>query len=106
MAKIKTGDEVIVTTGKDRGKRGKVLKVLVKKNRLIVDGVNAAKKSQKPDPRAGVKGGMVIRLLSIHRSNVRLYDHLAGKGSRVGIRILEDGKRVRYFKSSGEPVEV
>lgn len=106
MRKIRKGDEVIVITGKNKGKRGHVLNVLDKGMKLIVEGINAARKHVKANPQKDEKGGIVIKLLPIHVSNVMLYDPAAGKGVRVGIRKLEDGTRARYFKKSGELVEI
>ena len=106
MRKIRKGDEVVVITGKNKGKRGVVLTVLEAGMKLVVEGVNAAKKHVKPNPQKNEKGGVVLKLLPIHRSNVMLYDPTAGKGSRVGIRKKEDGTHARYFKRSGELVEI
>ena len=104
MQKIKKGDEVVVITGKDKGRQGTVIRV-VDDERLLVEGINIAKKHQKPNPNAGVPGGIVDRAMPIHRSNVMVYNAKTKKGERVGIR-EENGKRVRYFKSSGEAVDV
>ena len=106
MKRIKKGDEVVVITGKSKGKRGVVLKVLDKGMKYIVEGINAAKRHTKPNPHKQEKGGVVIKLQPIHASNVMLYDPSAGKGSRIGLRKLEDGRLARYFKSSGELVEI
>jgi len=106
MKRIKKGDEVVVIAGKSKGKRGVVLSVLDKGLKFIVDGINAAKKHTKPNPQRNEKGGVVIKLQPIHASNVMLYDPAAGKGVRVGVRKLEDGRRARYFKKSGELVEI
>jgi len=101
MSKIKKGDDVIVTTGKDKGKRGTVSQVL--EGKLIVSGINVAKKHQKGNPNAGVAGGIVEKELPIDISNVQLFNPKSGKGERVGFRI-EGGKKVRFFKSSKELV--
>lgn len=101
MNKIKKGDDVIVTTGKDKGKRGTVSQVL--EGKLIVSGVNVAKKHQKGNPNAGVAGGVVEKEMPIDVSNVLLFNAKSGKGERVGFRV-EDGKKVRFFKSSKEAV--
>ena len=106
MKKIKKGDEVIVTTGKDKGKRGTVLTVLEKGEKLLIEGINLVKKHVKANPNAGERGGIVSKAMPIHRSNVMVYDPSKQKGSRVGIRVLEDGQRVRYFKSSDQLVDV
>ncbi|EKD73457.1 MAG: 50S ribosomal protein L24 [uncultured bacterium] len=104
--KIKKGDEVMVIAGKDKGRRGIVQSVLRDKGMLVVEDINTAKKHVKANPNTGEKGGIIIKTCPIHRSNVMLYDQVSGKGSRVGIRILEDGRRVRYFKSTDEVIDV
>jgi len=101
--KIRRDDEIIVLAGKDKGKQGKVLKVLPASNRLIVEGVNLIKKHQKPNPQLGVTGGIVEKEASIHVSNVAIYNSNTGKADRVGFR-LEDQKKVRFFKSDGKLV--
>jgi len=101
MNKIKKGDDVIVTTGKDKGKRGTVSQVL--EGKLVVSGINVAKKHQKGNPNAGVAGGIVEKELPIDISNVQLFNPKSGKGERVGFRV-EGGKKVRFFKSSKELV--
>lgn len=106
MNKIKKGDEVIVITGKDKGKKGTVLSIVDEGERLLVDGINLAKKHVKANPNTGDRGGIVPKSMPIHRSNVMVYDSTAKKGSRVGIRRLEDGERVRFLKASGEAVEI
>jgi large subunit ribosomal protein L24 len=106
MNKIKKGDEVIVIAGKDKGKRGTVLSVVDKGEKLIVDGINVAKKHVKANPNAGERGGIVSKTMPIHRSNVMVYDAAEKKASRVGIRVLKDGQRVRYFKASDQLVDV
>jgi len=105
MRRIKKGDEVIVIAGKDKGKRGSVLRVL-DNDRMIVENVNIIKRHTRPNPQAGVPGGIVEKEASIHASNVMLYNAQAGKGDRVGIRTLEDGRMVRYYKSTKEVVDV
>ena len=105
MLKIKRDDEVIVIAGKDKGKRGKVLKVL-EKNRLLVAGVQMIKKHQKPNPQAGVAGGIIEKEAPIQVSNVALFNSATSKGDRVGFKVLEDNKKIRIFKSSGEAVGV
>ena len=104
MLKIKRDDEVIVIAGKDKGKRGKVLKVL-EKNRLLVAGVQMIKKHQKPNPQAGVAGGIIEKEAPIQVSNVALFNSTTNKGDRVGFKVLEDNKKIRIFKSSGEAVD-
>lgn len=106
MRKIKKGDEVIVITGKDKGKRGTVISVLKGAEKLMVEGVNLAKKHVKANPNAGERGGIITKTLPIHRSNVMVYDPTKQKGSRVGIRTLNDGQRVRYLKASDQVMDV
>ncbi|MEY3263589.1 MAG: ribosomal protein [Pseudomonadota bacterium] len=103
MDKIKTKDEVIILTGKDKGKRGLVVR-RVGVDHLVVDGINIAKKATKPNPMAGVTGGIIDKLMPIHVSNVALFNAATGKADRVGIKLV-DGKKVRVFKSSGEVVK-
>jgi large subunit ribosomal protein L24 len=105
MRKIRQGDEVVVLTGKDKGKRGTVLRVL-DAERLVVENVNMAKKHQKPNPQRGVPGGIVDKEMPLNRSNVGLYNPEKDGPDRVGFRILEDGRKVRVFKSNGEVVDV
>jgi large subunit ribosomal protein L24 len=100
MNKIRKGDEVIVLTGRDKGKRGTV-SVRVDADHLIVEGVNVAKKHVKPNPMKGTTGGVVDKTMPIHQSNVAIFNAATGKADRVGIKLLEDGKKVRVFKSSG-----
>ena len=102
MQKIRKGDDVIVLTGKDKGKRGAVLRVL--DGKLIVEGVNVVKKHQKPNPVKGVQGGVVEKTMPIDVSNVALFNQATQKADRVGFKLLEDGRKVRVFKSNGEVV--
>jgi len=104
MRKIKKGDEVIVLTGKDKGRRGIVLRV-VDAERVVVEGVNKVKKHQKPNPLRGLAGGIIEKEMPIHVSNVALFNPVTQKGDRVGFRVLEDGRKVRVFKSNGEVVD-
>jgi large subunit ribosomal protein L24 len=104
MNRIKQGDDVIVTTGKDKGRRGSVVKVL-ENDRLVVQNINMVKKHQKPNPGAGQPGGIIEKEMPIHISNVMLFNPAADKGDRVGFRTLEDGRKVRYFKSDNEVVD-
>lgn len=106
MNKIRKGDDVIVTVGKDNGKRGLVTRVIPERDRIVVENVNVAKKHSKPNPQQGIPGGIVEKEMSIHVSNVLLYNPQTQKGDRVGFRILEDGKKVRVFKSTNEVVDV
>ena len=103
-AKIRREDEVIVLTGKDKGKRGKVTQVQIAKGKVIVEGINQVKKHQKPVPALGQAGGIVTKEAPIDVSNVALFNSATGKADRVGFRI-EDGKKVRFFKSTGELVK-
>ena len=103
MRKIRKGDEVIVLTGKDKGKRGTVLRVL--ESHVVVEGVNRVKRAVKPNPMKGTTGGFMDKDMPIDISNVALFNTATGKGDRVGIKTLEDGKRVRFFKSNGEVVD-
>ncbi len=105
MKKIKKNDEVIVLVGKDRGRTAKVLKVL-DNDRLLVEGVNIVKKHVKPNPQKQVQGGIVDQEASIHASNVALFNPITKKADRVGFKSLEDGRKVRVFKSNGEVVDV
>jgi large subunit ribosomal protein L24 len=105
MSRLKTpvrkNDEVLVISGKDRGKRGRVLQVLPEKNRVVVEGVNMIKRHTKPNPQRSIKGGIVEREGAIHASNVQPIDPDSGKPTRVGRRVLEDGRRVRVARRSG-----
>ena len=101
MKKIRKGDQVVVTTGKDKGKRGTVLRVL-DTGKVVVEGVNRVKRHTRPNPIKGQTGGIVDKEMPIQASNVALFNPATGKGGRVGIRVLEDGRKVRYFKSNGE----
>jgi large subunit ribosomal protein L24 len=103
MRKIKKNDDVIVIAGKDKGNRGNVLQVLG--DHLLVGGINKVKKHQKPNPTKGLTGGIVEKESPIHISNVAIYNAAASKGDRVGIKTLEDGRKVRVFKSSGEMID-
>jgi large subunit ribosomal protein L24 len=104
MRKIKRDDEVIVVAGRDKGKRGKVVNVLAD-DRLLVSGVHMIKKHQKPNPQLGVAGGIVEKEAPIQVSNVAIFYGATGKADRVGFKILEDGTKVRVFKSNGEAVD-
>ena len=103
MEKIRKGDEVVVISGKDKGKRGVVL-TRVDEQRVVVEGVNRAKKHVKPNPIKGVAGGIVEKDMPIHISNVALFNPATKKADRVGFKSLEDGRKVRVFKSNGELV--
>ncbi|SEA48801.1 50S ribosomal protein L24 [Microbulbifer marinus] len=103
MRKIKRDDEVIVIAGRDKGKRGTVRKVL-NDGRLIVSGVQMIKKHQKPNPQLGVAGGIVEKEAAIQASNVAIFNPNTQKADRVGFKVLEDGTKIRVFKSSGEAI--
>lgn len=104
MNKIRKGDDVVVITGKDKGRRGAVLNVL-DSGHLLVDGVNKVKKHMKPNPVKGVAGGIVEKVMPIDISNVALFNPATQKADRVGIKVLEDGRKVRFFKSNGEVLD-
>ena len=104
MNRIKKGDEVIVITGRDKGKRGAVLR-RVGDDHVVVEGVNRAKKHARPNPMKGITGGIVDKDLPIHISNVALFNPATQKAGRVGIKSLEGGRKVRVFKSNGEQVD-
>lgn len=105
MRRIKKGDEVVVIAGKDNGRRGTVVRMLANE-RVVVQNVNMVKKHQKPNQAAGVAGGIIEKELPIHISNVMLFNAVTGRGDRVGFRTLDDGRKVRYFKSNNEVVDV
>ena len=103
MRKIRKGDDVIVIAGKDKGKRGTVLS-RVDDSHVLVEGVSRVKKHQRPNPMKGQTGGIVEKDMPIHQSNVALFNPQTRKADRVGLKVLEDGRRVRVFKSNGEMV--
>ena len=104
MARIRKGDEVVVIAGKDKGRRGSVLRVYPD-GKLIVENVNIAKKHQRPNPQAGKPGGIISKEMPIHPSNVMLFNAQTEKGDRVGFRRLETGQKVRFFKSNNEVLD-
>lgn len=104
MKKIKSGDQVVVIAGRDKGKKG-VVKTILTTGKLVVEGINIVKKHLKANPNANDQGGIVLKALPIDRSNVMLYDSASEKGSRVGIKVSDNGNKVRYFKSTNEVVE-
>ena len=104
MEKIRKGDEVVVITGKDNGKRGTVV-LRLDAEHVVVEGVNRAKKHVKPNPIKGVAGGIVDKDMPIHISNVALFNTATKKADRVAIKVLDDGRKVRVFKSNGEQVD-
>jgi large subunit ribosomal protein L24 len=100
MRKLKKGDNVVVITGRDKGKRGEVTRVLAEK--VLVAGINQVKKHQRPNPMKNEQGGIVNKEMPIHVSNVAVWNPVTQKADRVGIRVLQDGRKVRFFKSNGE----
>lgn len=105
MQRIRKGDEVIVIAGRSKGQRGHVLKVLGG-DRLLVENVNMVKRHMKPDPQRQQPGGIVEREAPIHRSNVMMYNPVTDRGDRIGFKTLEDGRKVRIFRSTGEVVDI
>ena len=103
MNRIKKGDHVVVTTGKDKGKRGDV--VSVHGDKVVVSNVNLVKRHTKPNPQANQPGGVIEREAPIHVSNVMLFNPASGKGERIGTKVLEDGRKLRVFRSSGEALD-
>jgi large subunit ribosomal protein L24 len=104
MNKIRKGDHVIVLTGRDKGKRGTVTE-RVDETHLLVEGVNIVKKHAKPNPTKGTTGGIVDKVMPIHQSNVAIFNSATGKADRVGIKLQDDGKKIRVFRSSGAAVK-
>jgi large subunit ribosomal protein L24 len=104
MNKIRKGDQVIVLTGRDKGKRGTVTQ-RVDEERLVVEGVNVVKKHVKPNPMKGTTGGVIDKTMSIHQSNVAIFNPATGKADRVSIKVLADAKKVRVYRSSGEEIK-
>ncbi len=105
MNKIRKGDQVVVVSGRDKGRKGAVLQVLAD-GRVVVESINRVKKHQKPNPQANRQGGIVEKEMPLAASKVAIWNPSAKKGDRVGIRTLADGKRVRFFKSNGEMLDV
>lgn len=106
MQKIRKGDEIVVLTGKDKGKTGTVLKVNYPEDKVIVENVNMAKRHTKGNPMQGTAGGIIEKEMPINISNVAVYNPVTKKADRIGFRTLEDGRKVRYFKSTNEVVDV
>ena len=106
IRKIRKGDEVIVLTGRNRGQRGSVLSVHAGGDRVVVEGVNIVKRHTRPNPQRGISGGITEKEVPIHVSNVALFNPVTGKGDRVGVRKLEDGRKVRVFRSTREVVDL
>lgn len=104
MRRIKTGDEIEVITGKDKGKRGNVIRVLRQTERVVVENINLVKRHTRPNPMQGTAGGIIDKEMPIHISNVALVNPTTNKPDKVGFKFLEDGTKVRYFKSNGEVV--
>lgn len=104
MQKIKKGDQVVILSGADKGKRGAVLSVLGN-GKILVEGVNIARKSQRPNPMRGISGGIIEKIMPIHISNVGLLNPVLNKADKVGFRLLADGRKVRFFKSTNEVVD-
>ena len=105
MNKIRKGDQVVVITGKDKGKRGTVLKAASEDSRLLVEGINRVKKHTKPNPMKGLTGGILEKEMPIHISNVAIFNPATGKADRVGFKTLDDSRKVRVFRSNGEVVD-
>src|SRR5688572_32230733 len=105
MQRIRKGDDVMVVTGRDKGKRGTVLRI-VDAEHVLVEGANRVKKHQRPNPMKGVTAGIIEKEMPLHVSNVALYNPVTRKADRIGIRAMEDGRRRRYFKSNGEMVDL
>ncbi len=105
MNKMKQGDEVIVTTGKDKGRRGTVLKIF-DDERVLVEGINIAKKHTKPNPNAGVEGGIVNKAMPVDISNLQVFNPKTKKGDRIGFRTTDGGVKERIFRSTGEAVDL
>ncbi len=106
MNKIRKGDEVIVLTGKDKGKRGVVLRVIEERDRLIVENVNMVKRHTKGNPMQGTAGGIIEKEMPVHISNIAIWNPISSKGDRIGFKHLEDGRKVRIFRSNNEVVDV
>ena len=106
IRRIRKGDEIIVLTGRNRGVRGNVLSVDAGNEQVVAEGVNIVKRHTRPNPQKGTTGGIIEKEMPIHVSNVALFNPVTGRGDRVGVKTLEDGRKVRVFKSSGEVVDL
>ena len=106
ISRIRKGDEVIVLTGRNRGQRGNVVTAGGNSDQVVVEGVNVVKRHTRPNPQKGTSGGIIEKEMPIHLSNVALYNPVTGKGDRIGVKKLEDGRKVRVFRSTGEVVDV
>ena len=104
MNKIRKGDDIIVITGKDKGKRGTITS-RINDSHVLIEGINLVKKHTKPNPLKGSTGGIVEKSMPIHQSNIAIFNVVSGKADRVGIKLLNDGKKVRVFKSSGDEIK-
>ncbi len=105
MQKLKKGDDIIVIAGRDKGKRGTISQVMPLFDKVLIDGINMVKKHQKPNPAMGVQGGIVEMEMPLHISNIAIFNPSTKKADRVGIKILEDGRKVRFFKSNNEVID-
>ena len=105
MQKIRKGDTVVVTTGREKGKRGTVLRILAS-DKVLIEGVNRVKKHQRPNPVKGQTGGIIDKEMPLHVSNVAIFNSATKQADRVGIKVMGDGRRVRVFKSNGEMIDV
>jgi large subunit ribosomal protein L24 len=103
---IRKGDDVVVLAGRNRGQRGSVLSVDASRDRVVVEGINVVKRHTKPNPQKGTSGGIVEKEMPMHISNVALFNPVTGRGDRIGAKRLEDGRKVRVFKSTGEVVDL
>jgi len=106
VKKIKKGDEVVVLTGRDRGRRGTVVSLRSNGRLVVVEGVNVVKRHTRPNPQRGTSGGIIEKEMPLHVSNVALFNPVTGGGDRIGVKRLEDGRKVRVFKSTGEVVDL
>lgn len=104
MQQFKKGDEVIVITGKDKGNRGSVLQIMLEDQNVLVEGINKVKKHQKPNPNAGVPGGIIEKEMPLDISNIMHYNPVTKKGDRIGFKTLDDGRKVRIYRSNQEVV--
>lgn len=106
IQKIKKGDEVVVLTGRDRGRRGTVVSLRLNGSQVVVEGVNVVKRHTRPNPQRGTSGGIIEKEKAIDVSNVALFNPVTGSGDRVGVKRLEDGRKVRVYRSTGEVVDL
>lgn len=106
MNRIRKGDEVVIITGKDKGKRGVVLRVIQDEDKVVVENINMAKRHTKGNPMQGTPGGIVEKEMPVHVSNVAIWNPVLSQADRIGIKVLEDGRKVRYFKRNNEVVDV